>query len=121
LRPRDRVIAIAIASFGLLACGWLVAGFFRTIVYNRLPWTDVATAQEHYLAVGESYGRGFATGFFLCFFLAIAAVSISAWARDRRRTVTANPVQARRREDRAAHPQVAVRREASPYPATSRQ
>ena len=84
MRPRDQRIAILIAGPGLVFCAWAILGFFRSIIDNQLGWTDATTAQQHYQAVGESYSSGFAVGFFLCFFLAIAAISISAWVQDRR-------------------------------------
>ena len=56
-----------------------------TMVNNELPWYHGPTAQEHYLAVGKSYSQGFTIGFFLCFSLALVAVSAGAWAQDRRR------------------------------------
>ena len=121
MRPRDRRIAILLACVGVLSCAWVVSDFFQSIVLNRLPWTDAGTAPEHYLAVGESYSRGFAVGFFLCFFLAIGALAVSIWARDRRRAVTTSPTPGRRREDRAALQPVDVSHPASPYPATARQ
>ena len=84
MRPRDQRIAFVIAGTGVVVCAWAIFGFFRSIIENQLGWTHVATAQRHYQAVGESYSSGFAVGFFLCFFLAIAAISISAWVQDRR-------------------------------------
>lgn len=73
-------IALAVASLGAGYCLYLLLGFLRVIADNRLPWEhSLRFTREHYLAVGEAYSRGFAVGFFLCFFLAIVAFLIGTW------------------------------------------
>jgi hypothetical protein len=78
LTQRGRWVAILVAIAGAGVCFSLLVGFVMTIVHNELPWSPEQTVQEHYLAVGDSYSRGFTVGFFLCFFLTIFAVSASS-------------------------------------------
>ena len=71
-------ISLVIAALGLGACLMALVGFFRTILTNDLPFHPELTAREHYLAVGRAYSSGFLTGFFLCFFLVVAVLAVSA-------------------------------------------
>ena len=77
---RVRQISLAVATLGAGYCLYLLVGFVRIIADNRLPWEGSARfTREHYLAVGEAYGRGFVVGFFLCFCLAVVALIIGSW------------------------------------------
>ena len=71
-------ISLCIAALGLGACLLALVGFFRTILSNGLPFHTELTARELYLAVGRAYSSGFLTGFFLCFFLVVAVLAVSA-------------------------------------------
>jgi len=86
LKQRARWIAIlvAVAVAGVGVCFSLMFGFVLTIMHNELPWDPNQTVRDHYLAVGDSYSRGFAVGFFLCFFLTVVAVSASGLIERRR-------------------------------------
>jgi hypothetical protein len=59
-------------------------GFVGMVATNNLPWHPDWTVQDHYLEIGRSYSQGFIIGFFLCFFLIMGAVSVSAWIETRR-------------------------------------
>jgi len=84
LKPRQRNVAVAIAIPGIVTCASALAVFLWKIFDNQLPWHARQTAREHYLAVGSAYTDGFATGFFLCFFLMVLAAAIVAWLEQRR-------------------------------------
>jgi len=83
LRSRDRWVATCVAVPGIVVCLLLLGAFFRKIANNELPWRRGQSLQQHYLAVGHAYGRGFATGFFLCFFLMLMAIVVGAWHEQR--------------------------------------
>lgn len=70
-------------------CAVALMGFVAMVATNNLPWHPDWTIQDHYLEIGRSYSQGFIIGFFLCFFLIMGAVSVSAWAGTRRRSSTA--------------------------------
>ena len=74
---RSRWPAVLVAVSGLGVCIVALVGFVRRIVTNNLEWTAEHLAREHYLAVGRSYGEGFMIGFFVCFFLIMAAIALS--------------------------------------------
>ncbi len=84
LKPRERLVALSIAVAGLAACTGAFGVFVLKILFNRLPWRVDQTAREHYLAVGNAYSNGFATGFFFCFFLTLLAVAVAAWVQQKR-------------------------------------
>ena len=84
LKPRQRNVAVAIAIPGIVACASALAIFVWKIFDNRLPWHARQTAREHYIAVGNAYTDGFATGLFLCFFLMVLAAAVVAWFEHRR-------------------------------------
>ena len=73
-------IVLALAGLGAAFCAYQLVVFLREIVGNQLPWEHSAKfTREHYVAVGEAYSRGFAVGFFLCFFLAVMALVVGTW------------------------------------------
>jgi hypothetical protein len=74
------VVAICGASLSLVA----VMRFLWIIVDNGLMWTPRLSPRELYLAVGNSYSLGFATGFSLAFFLSLAAIAVGSWTRNDR-------------------------------------
>jgi hypothetical protein len=77
---RTTRLTLTAASLGAAYCLYLILGFIRTIAENRLPWGGSALfTRDHYLAVGQAYGRGFAIGFFFCFCLAVVAFVIGTW------------------------------------------
>ncbi|HKQ62228.1 MAG TPA: hypothetical protein VJS92_13135 [Candidatus Polarisedimenticolaceae bacterium] len=78
-------IAICLAAAGVVVCLVALLGFIHTVLTNNLPWPYDEGAREYYVAVGQSYSQGFLVGFFLCFFLSLAAVAVGAWAEQRRR------------------------------------
>ena len=80
------VLAILLAIAGAGVCIVAVVGFILTIVQNDLPWHPGQGIREHYVAVGESYSKGFTVGFFLCFSLTVLAISAAALI-DRRRRI----------------------------------
>ena len=86
--PRYVVPALVLAASGAAACVVVLVGFVLTMATNRLPWHPGLTVQEHYQEMGRSYSQGFAVGFFLCFFLTLAAVIVSSWW-ERRQEVAA--------------------------------
>lgn len=76
--------AILIATAGMGVCLAAMFGFVAMVATNNLPWYPGWTIQDHYLEMGRFYSQGFIIGFFLCFFLVMAAVSVSAWLETRR-------------------------------------
>lgn len=74
---------------GVGVCAVALMGFVAMVATNNLPWHPDWTVQDHYLEIGRSYSQGFIIGFFLCFFLIMGAVSVSAWVETRRRSSTA--------------------------------
>ena len=84
MSPRDRWIAITVSLAGIGVCLAAMLLFLVSIRDNNLPWSSTMDARGHYLAVGQSYSEGFATGFFLCFFLALVVAAIGPWIRARR-------------------------------------
>ncbi|MDH3626131.1 MAG: hypothetical protein OEV00_02175 [Acidobacteriota bacterium] len=71
------VAMVAVAGAGI--CLTVITAFFLRIIRNELPWNNGDGARQLYQLVGESYGKGFTAGFFLCFSLTIVAIAISAW------------------------------------------
>lgn len=82
MRIRDRRIALWIAIPGLVVCWGAIQGFVIRVLHGELP--IVTGTRDHYLAVGKAYSEGFTAGFFLCFFLTLSAIGVTAWL-DRRR------------------------------------
>lgn len=62
---------------GVGLCCAALARFVLTIWHNGLPWQQGQGIREHYVAVGSYFSQGFVVGFFLCFFLSIAALWIA--------------------------------------------
>jgi len=89
--PRYVVPALVLAASGAAACVVALCGFVLTVATNRLPWHPGLSVQEHYQEMGRSYSQGFVVGFFLCFFLTLAAVIVSSWW-ERRKESAARPV-----------------------------
>lgn len=75
MSERHGWIGIVVASIGIATCVLAIVGFFRKIVSNGLPFHAAQSPREHYLAVGRAYSNGFLAGFFLCFFLVLAALA----------------------------------------------
>lgn len=84
MTPRHRKLVLILSFWGTVLCVLTLVRFFDEIVGNRIPWRPLLSAREHYLAVGGAFSRGFSTGFFLCFFLMLAAVAIGTWVEQRR-------------------------------------
>lgn len=76
--------AILISVVGMGVCAVALMGFVAMVATNNLPWHPDWTIQDHYLEIGRSYSQGFIIGFFLCFFLIMGAISVSAWIETRR-------------------------------------
>ncbi|MDX1389178.1 MAG: hypothetical protein R3344_08310 [Acidobacteriota bacterium] len=91
-RARDRWIAGFLALVGLSVCVVGLAGFVWTISSNNLPWYPGMSARDYYLEIGKFYSVGFATGFFLCFFLLLLSAVARGWYRSRRGDVASAPV-----------------------------
>ena len=81
---RHRLAALAIGVPGALLSLGAVAGFVGQVVNNDLATFARIPSSAYYLAVGEAYSGGFATGFALCFFLVLVAVAAGAWADSKR-------------------------------------
>ena len=82
MRRQKPWIGVLFASAGLVTCVLAILRFFRKIAGNEFPVQDV---RDHYLAVGRAYSDGFFVGFFLCFFLVLAAIGVAALLANRRR------------------------------------
>ncbi len=78
MRPRQRWVAIAIAVPGIVVCSLAVLSFFGSIRANALTGGEQPFFQEHYQALSHAYSQAFAVGFFLCFFLTLAGLAVSA-------------------------------------------
>jgi Na+/proline symporter len=81
---RERWTALVIGIPGALFCLGAVAVFVGRVVTNDLAKMPRIPSTEYYLAVGDAYSGGFATGFFLCLSLVLVAVAIAAWVEVRR-------------------------------------
>jgi len=77
--PRYVIPALVVAASGAAVCLVALGGFVVTVATNRLPWHPGLTVQEHYQEMGRSYSQGFVVGFFLCFFLTLAAIIVASW------------------------------------------
>lgn len=84
MESRQRRVALVLAVPGAVACLLALWRFFASVVESRLGWHPLQTAQEHYVAVGRAFGDGFTIGFFLCFFLMLAAFAVGTWFDQRR-------------------------------------
>ena len=85
MRSQFHWLAILVAVAGLGVCLAALLGFVATIATNNLSWYPGWTVQEHYLEIGRTYGQGFIIGFFLCFFLIMASISLAGAIRVRGR------------------------------------
>jgi hypothetical protein len=84
LPVRNRWFAIFVATAGAGLCVIALAGFLLTMARNNLPWAADQTIRDYYLAMGETYSQGFMVGFFLCFFLIMLSVTVTALIEHRR-------------------------------------
>jgi hypothetical protein len=98
VRHRARQIVVVISIVGAIACLLAVGRFVFRVLWNGLSWSPELGVRDYYLAVGESYGQGFAAGFFFCFFLSFAAVAFMSRGRVSRSAAAVA------REPRAARP-----------------
>jgi len=78
MNRRDRWILILVGVPGVAGCVLAVVRFFRRVLTNGLPFHPKLSAREHYQAVGDAYSSGFLAGFFLCFFLVLVILAVSA-------------------------------------------
>jgi hypothetical protein len=76
-RSTRMVILISLGSAA--ACFAAVVHFLLTLSRNGLPSLEENFVREHYLTVGRFYTQGFIVGFFLCFSLTVAAVTVNRW------------------------------------------
>ena len=81
---RHRWTALAIGIPGILACLGALVLFVARVLNNDLATYPRIPSSEYYLAVGDAYSGGFATGFFLCFSLVLVAVAAGKWIESRR-------------------------------------
>lgn len=94
MKSKDRRLAVLVALAGVGLCCAALLHFVLVLVNNGLPWKPDQSVREHYRAVGSFYAQGFIVGFFLCFFLSLAAVALATWAaggRERRAEEQAQP------------------------------
>jgi len=68
-------IAVLLAFVGAGLSLLSLSVFIFEILNNTIPWYPRQSIREFYVAMGNSFSQGFITGFFLCFFLAMAAAS----------------------------------------------
>lgn len=71
-----------------MACLGFLASFFLDVSKGRVGWRPGLAAREFHLLLGRSYSHGFATGFFLCFFLVLAGAALRARREQRTRVTT---------------------------------
>jgi hypothetical protein len=76
---RHRRLALILSIPGIVACLFAIAAFLLDFLHNRLPWLPGASHRGQYLAIGQAFSRGFIAGFFLCFFLMLAAFAVGTW------------------------------------------
>jgi hypothetical protein len=79
MSSRHRRLALILSIPGIAACLFAIAAFLLDFLHNRLPSLPGASHRGQYLALGEVFSRGFLAGFFLCFFLMLAAYSVGTW------------------------------------------
>jgi len=108
LLDRKRVIRITTLTLSLAGLG-VAASFFlrfvRSVAANSVEGGPALTRfPEYYRQIGAYYGRGFTTGFFVCYFLMLFAMIVGSWVDEKRRA---------RRDARAAEP-VLLQRTSSP-------
>ena len=83
---RECWILLVLAIAGTGVCLAALIGFVVTVMNNNLDWRPGQTMRDYYVAIGHSYGDGFLVGFFLCFFLSLAATAVAA-GRNRKRSL----------------------------------
>jgi len=92
-----RIAVLALSAAGLLVAVAAFLRFVRAVAGNALEGGPALNGHpEYYRQVGAYYGRGFITGFFVCYFLMLIAMIVGSWVDERLRA---------RRAARAAAPE----------------
>jgi len=82
-----RIAGIAVSLAGLAIGAAAFLRFVASVAHNSLAGGPMLThIPEYYRQVGAYYGRGFVTGFFVCYFLMLLAMIVGAWVDEARRT-----------------------------------
>jgi uncharacterized membrane protein len=77
-------IAVSLAGLAIGAVAFL--RFVSSIAHNTLAGGPMLTRfPEYYRQVGAYYGRGFITGFFVCYFLMLLAMIVGSWVDEGRK------------------------------------
>lgn len=75
-----RIAGLAVSLAGLLIAGGAFARFVYSVAHNAVNGGPALTRYpEYYRQIGAYYARGFATGFFVCYFLMLLAVIAGSW------------------------------------------
>lgn len=81
---RHRLAVLLVAMSGALVCLGALAAFVSRVLHNDLARPAPGAERQYYLEVGQAYSGGFATGFFLCFFLVLMGLVTVAYFDSRR-------------------------------------
>jgi len=84
MNARHRALTLVFAVPGILVCVGAVVAFVLRMWGNGLPEGVGTSVRDSYLAVGDAFSRGFAAGFFLCFFLMLVALVVGTWFEHRK-------------------------------------
>jgi hypothetical protein len=91
-----RLSVLALSLSGLTVAAAAFLRFVRSVAANAVEGGPALTRfPEYYRQIGAYYGRGFTTGFFVCYFLMLFAMIVGSWVDEKRRA---------RRDARAALP-----------------
>ncbi len=81
-----RIAGLTVSLAGLAIPAAAFLRFVRSVAHNHVEGGPVLTRfPEYYRQIGDYYGRGFTTGFFVCYFLMLFAMIVGSWVDEIRR------------------------------------
>ena len=81
------IAGLTVSLAGLAVAASALLRFVRDVANNAVDGGPVLTRfAEYYRQIGVYYGRGFTTGFFVCYFLMLFAMIVGSWVDEIRTT-----------------------------------